>query len=64
MSETLTEQQKEDVGRLLDYFRDVMTDLQGNTTMAVHSVKVTTDDPIRSRPYMYPLPHALRDSSR
>ena len=37
-----------------------MTDLPGRINIAAHDIKVTLDEPIRSRPY--PLPHALRDT--
>ena len=57
---TLSEQQKKDTRRLLGNFHDVMTDLPGKINIAAHDIKVTSDDPIRSRPY--PLPHPLRDT--
>ena len=58
--DTLSQQQKRDVCRLLGNFHDVMTDLPGKTSITAHDIKLTSDEPIRSRPY--PLPHALRDT--
>lgn len=47
---------------LLDEFSDVLSDLPGLTTLGVHQIKLTSDKPIRSKPY--PPPFTSRDTVR
>ncbi|KAJ8046128.1 hypothetical protein HOLleu_09322 [Holothuria leucospilota] len=58
----LTSDQATEIKLLLSEFKDVLTDVPGATTLEVHDIKLTCNDPIRSRPY--PLPHALRGTVR
>ncbi len=51
-----------EVRHLLRQFTDVITDLPGSTDMVEHSIKLTSEEPVRSRPY--PVPHSIRDSIR
>ena len=44
---------------LLTSFQDVLTDVPGRTNLGEHSVKLTSSDPIRQRPY--PVPHAMKN---
>ena len=46
------------VKRLVGNFRDVMTDVPGKSQIGAHSIRLTSDDPVRLRPY--PVPHTLR----
>ena len=45
---------------LLEEFQDVFTDVPGLTTFGEHSICLTTDEPIHSKPY--PIPHAMQDT--
>nr|XP_054770320.1 uncharacterized protein LOC129278127 [Lytechinus pictus] len=54
----LSTQQRHEVSSLLEDFPDVMTDVPGKTLLGSHSIRLTSADPIRQRPY--PVPHALR----
>lgn len=59
VSAELTDDQCNDVHVLLDGFSDVLSDLPGLTILGVHQIKLTSDKPIRSKPY--PLPFTLRE---
>ncbi|XP_063959750.1 uncharacterized protein LOC135155081 [Lytechinus pictus] len=52
-----TSQQRQ-LKRILGSYRDVLTDLPGKTRLGEHSIRLTSDDPVRQKPY--PVPHALR----
>lgn len=60
VSAELTDDQCNDVHVLLDEFLDVLSDLPGLTTLGFHQIKLTSDKPIRSKPY--PLPFTSRDT--
>ena len=55
----LTEQQKGEVREVLEKYDDVLTDKPGLTNLDTFSVKLTSEDPVRSKPY--PTPHSLTD---
>ena len=55
----LPEKQKAEVLTILNEFKDVITDVPGNTNVEEHKIRLTTETPVRSRPY--PVPHALRE---
>ena len=55
----LTEEQKEDVRQLLEEFSEIFTDVPGRTTVAEHSILLTTGIPVYSKPY--PLPHSMQE---
>ncbi|XP_061184347.1 uncharacterized protein LOC133192347 [Saccostrea echinata] len=59
VSDELTENEKADIKALLDDFSDVLTDVPGLTNLGVHHIKLTNDQPIRTKPY--PLPFISRD---
>ena len=54
----LVESQKVEIRRILGNYQDVLTDLPGKTSLGVHEIKLTDNEPVRRRPY--PIPHALR----
>ena len=54
----LTEEQKGEVMELLEEFQDVFTDVPGLTNLGEHSITLTTEEPIYSKPYS--LPHAMQ----
>lgn len=60
VSAELTDDQCNDVHVLLDEFSDVLSDLPGLTTLGVHQIKLTSDKPIRRKPY--PLPFTSRET--
>ncbi len=60
VSEDLTYGQKSQVYSLLQQFPDVLTDMPGRTTISEHDIKLTTDEPVRLKPY--PVPFALKDT--
>ena len=48
----LTEEQR-DVGvKFLEEFQDVFTDVPGLTNLGEHSITLTTEEPIYSKPYL------------
>lgn len=56
ISDCLTHEQQQEIRSLLEEFADVLTDLPGRTSLIRHDIKLTTDVPIRQRPY--PIPFA------
>ena len=62
IGEHLSDQQQEEVRRLLSEFHDVLSDLPNRTHLAQHEIHLTTSDPIRNKPYQ--IPFALRNSVR
>ena len=54
----LNDVQRRQAFSLLCEFEDVLTDVSGVTHAGHHDIKLTHNEPIRSRPY--PLPHAIR----
>ena len=56
----LSRKQKTEVKSLLHDYREVITDLPGECKLGTHSIKLTTDEPVRQRPY--PTPHARRNT--
>ncbi|VDH97682.1 Hypothetical predicted protein [Mytilus galloprovincialis] len=45
---------------LLDKFSHVLTDIPGRTNVLQHDIKLTSDDPVRFKPY--PIPYAMLDT--
>ena len=45
---------------ILEEFQDVFTDVPALTTVEEHSVTLTTDEPVHSKPY--PLPHPMQET--
>jgi len=50
----LTEEQRGEVVKVLEEFQYVFTDVSGLTNLAEHSITLTTEEPIHSRPYSFP----------
>ncbi|XP_067659772.1 uncharacterized protein [Haliotis asinina] len=59
ISPDLTPEQKQDVRELVAEYQDVLTDLPGRTDSIEYKIKLTSTEPIRSKPY--PLPHHMRE---
>ncbi|XP_071099126.1 uncharacterized protein [Haliotis cracherodii] len=59
ISKDLTEEQQIEVRELVSEFRDVLSDLPGKVDCMQYKIKLTCNEPIRSKPY--PLPHHMRD---
>ena len=49
-----------EIREVLAKHNTVLTDLPGQSNLVNHDIKLTSADPLRSKPY--PLPHALRDT--
>jgi len=54
----LTKEQRDEVMKVLEEFQDVFTDVPGLTNLGKHSITLTTEEPIHSRPYS--LPHSMQ----
>ena len=61
-SPDLSLEQRSALEELVYEYRDVFTNRPHSTTLEEHTIDLTTDEPIRQKPY--PLPYALRDSMR
>ena len=59
LSSDMNSVQLDQAKSLLTSFQDVLTDVPGRTNLGEHSVKLTSSDPIRQRPY--PVPHAMKN---
>jgi hypothetical protein len=55
----LTTDQEKELRELIKSYKHIFTELPGCTTLEKHNVVLTTDAPVRSRPY--PLPYAMRE---
>ncbi|XP_038062382.1 uncharacterized protein LOC119732846 [Patiria miniata] len=62
IDENRSEPETQSVRNLLEEYTDVFTDMPGRTHLVEYTVKLTTDAPIRSKPY--PVPHAVKDTIR
>lgn len=60
VSDELSEEEKTEIRTLPDDFEDVLLDVPGVTTLGVHDIKLTTNEPVRTNPY--PLPFVSRDT--
>ena len=56
----LDENKKAELMFLLGQYKDVFTDKPGSTNLIEHEIKLTSDHPVRSNPYV--VPFAVRDS--
>jgi len=54
----LTEEQRGEVMKVLEEFQDVFTDVPSLTSLGKHSISLTTEEPIHSKPYS--LPHEMQ----
>ena len=54
----LTEEQRGEAMKVLEEFPDVFRDRPGLTNLGKHSITLTTEEPIHSKPYS--LPHAMQ----
>ena len=57
---TLTPEQKVEAQRLVAEFHDIFTNVPGTTFLGEHKIELTSDEPIRLRPY--PLPYSTRQT--
>ena len=60
IDESLSEEQNRQVRKLLAKYKTVLTDVPGRCYLAQHDIKLTSFEPVSSKPY--PLPHAFRDT--
>ena len=56
----LDDQQKEQLQELVKRYEHIFTDMPGNANLIEHEVKLTSDEPIRSKPYT--IPYNVRES--
>ena len=60
INKDLTPAQHAKINQILTEYKDVFTDIPGQTTLASHDIKLKEDEPLRGKPY--PIPHALRQT--
>ena len=53
-SENLSSEQRHEVEELVSQFNDVFTDQPGTTTLEEHKIELTSEEPIRQKPYPIP----------
>ena len=58
--DNLTDEQRAEFIDLASQFQRLFTEAPGTTSLAQHHIKLTSDQPVRSRPY--PVPYSLRES--
>ena len=56
----LTDEQRSEFMDLANEFSSLFTEAPGTTDLAQHHIKLTSDEPVRSRPY--PVPYSRRES--
>lgn len=60
ISDELGERETHDIKTLLCKYSDVLTDAPGLTTLAKHEIRLTSEKPVRTKPY--PLPFTSRET--
>ena len=60
INESLTAAQKSQMEEMLGGYKDVFTELPGQTNLVQHKIPVTDETPVRSRPY--PVPYSFREA--
>ena len=60
IGDNLSHEQRAEFMDIANEFQSLFTEAPGTTSLAVHHIKLTSDQPLRSRPY--PLPYSLRES--
>ena len=60
ISAALSAEQKKEAEDLLHEYRDVFSDVPGETNLLEHSIETTSNDPVRVKPY--PIPYNVRQS--
>ena len=58
----LTDEQRTEFTDLANQFTNFFTESPGTTDLVQHRIKLTSDEPVRSRPY--PVPYSMRESLR
>ena len=58
----VTDDQRTEFTDLARQFTNLFTEAPGTTDLVQHHIKLTSDEPVRSRPY--PVPHSMRESLR
>ena len=58
--DNLSHEQRAEFMDLANEFQSLFTEAPGTTSLAYHHIKLTSDQPVRSRPY--PVPYSLRES--
>lgn len=56
----LSDEQQQQVKKLLNEFTDVLSDKPGSTHLLQHGIKITTDTPIKLKPY--PIPFSIKET--
>ena len=60
IGDNLSPEQRAEFMDLANEFQSLFTEAPGTTSLAQHHIKLTSDQPVRSRPY--PVPYSLRES--
>ena len=60
IGENISREQRAEFMNLANEFQSLFTEASGTTSLAQHHIKLTSDQPVRSRPY--PVPYSLRES--
>ena len=60
IGDNLSHEQRAEFMNLANEFQSLFTEAPGTTSLAQHHIKLTSDQPVRSRPY--PVPYSLRES--
>ena len=60
IGDNLSHEQRAEFMDLANEFQSLFTEAPGTTSLARHHIKLTSDQPVRSRPY--PVPYSLRES--
>ena len=60
IGDNLSHEQRAEFMNLANEFQSLFTEAPGTTSLAEHHIKLTSDQPVRSRPY--PVPYSMRES--
>ena len=62
LGERLTEEQRVQLEELIDRYEHIFTDVLGDSNLTEHQIEVTSEEPIRSKPYA--IPYNVRESPK
>lgn len=60
LADQLSEEQRAQVEELVDKYEHIFTDVPGDSNLAEHQIELTSEEPVRSKPYA--IPYNVRES--
>ena len=62
LREQLSEEQRVKLEELYEWFKQIFTDVPGDSNLTEHTIELTSEEPVRSKPYAHAVPYSVRES--